>query len=39
MRVSELIKRLENIKSEHGDLYVLIGQPDCTAKAMTIWLT
>ena len=23
MRISELIKRLENIKSEHGDLYVL----------------
>lgn len=32
MRVSELIKRLENIKSEHGDLYVLIGQPDCTGE-------
>lgn len=32
MRISELIKRLENIKSEHGDLYVLIGQPDCTGE-------
>lgn len=32
MRVSELIKRLENVKSEHGDLYVLIGQPDCTGE-------
>lgn len=32
MRVSELIKRLENIKSEHGDLYVLIGQPDFTGE-------
>lgn len=28
MRISELIKQLENIKSEQGDLYVLIGQPD-----------
>lgn len=27
MRISELIKQLENVKSEHGDLYVLIGQP------------
>lgn len=33
MRVSELIKRLENVKSEHGDLYVLIGQPDCTGES------
>lgn len=30
MRISELIKRLENVRSEHGDLYVLIGQPDST---------
>lgn len=32
MRVSELIERLENVKSEHGDLYVLIGQPDSTGE-------
>ena len=36
MRISELIKRLENVRSEHGDLYVLIGQ--LRARAMTIWL-
>lgn len=32
MRISELIKRLENVRSEHGDLYVLIGQPDSTGE-------
>lgn len=32
MRIGDLIKQLEAIQREHGNLYVLIGQPDCTGE-------